>query len=332
MNWRCRCRVWLLGLALGLLGVVVGAAEAPKNILCTTFPVYQFTRAVAAGREGGGGTVSLMLPAGLGCPHDYVLTPQDMAKVSGADILVVNGLGLEEFLGAPVQRANGRLRTVDSTAGIPDLLEFTGDENAEHHGGHGEENDNDSDNDNGHGHDCEHEHVGVNPHLFASPRMAAKMVMNIAVGLAAADPAGAALYTANAKAYAKRLETLSAEFVAAGKTLRNNRIVTQHGVFDYLARDMGIDIVAVVQAHAGQEPAAAEMLSIIKTIRATKAGAIFTEPQYPERIAQTLAKETGIATAMIDPVASGPDDANPDYYETVMRQNLATLQRVLGEK
>jgi ABC-type Zn uptake system ZnuABC Zn-binding protein ZnuA len=320
--------VWLFGLALGLLGVVGGAAEGPKNILCTTFPVYQFTRAVAEGREGV--TVSLMLSAGLGCPHDYVLTPQDMAKVAGADILVVNGLGLEEFLGAPIQRANRRIRIVDSCAGIPDLLEFTGDEDAEHHGGHEEENDNDSDNDNGHEH--EHEHVGVNPHLFASPRMAAKMVMNIAAGLAAADPAGAATYTANAKAYADRLEALSVEFVAAGKKLKNNRIVTQHGVFDYLARDMGIDIVAVVQAHAGQEPAAAEMLSIIKTIRATKAGAIFTEPQYPERIAQAIAKETGIATAMIDPVASGPDDAKPNYYESTMRQNLATLQRVLGKK
>jgi ABC-type Zn uptake system ZnuABC Zn-binding protein ZnuA len=310
-------------MALGLLGVAGGAAEVPKNILCTTFPVYQLTRAVAEGREGV--AVSLMLSAGLGCPHDYVLTPQDMAKVAGADILVVNGLGFEEFLGAPIQRANRRIRIVDSCAGIPDLLEFTCEEDVEHHGGHGEENDNDSDN--------EHEKDGgINPHLFASPHMAAKMVMNIAAGLGEADPAGAALYTANAKAYADRLETLSAEFVAAGKRLKNNRIVTQHGVFDYLARDMGIDIVAVIQAHAGQEPAAAEMLSIIKTIRATKAGAIFTEPQYPEKIAQTLAKETGIATAMIDPVASGPDDANPDYYETIMRQNLATLQRVLGTK
>jgi ABC-type Zn uptake system ZnuABC Zn-binding protein ZnuA len=323
-------------LALGLLGVVGGAAEASKSVLCTTFPVYQFTRVVAAGREGGGVTVTLMLPAGLGCPHDYVLTPQDMAKVAGADILVVNGLGLEEFLGAPIQRANRRIRIVDSTVGIPDLLEFTCEEDLEHHGGHGEncedEDEDDDEHEHGHGHDCEHEHVGVNPHLFASPRMAAKMVMNIAAGLAAADPAGAALYAANAKAYAGRLETLSAEFVAAGKTLRNNRIVTQHGVFDYLARDMGIDIVAVVQAHAGQEPAAAEMLSIIKTIRATQAGAIFTEPQYPEKVAQTIAKETGIATAMIDPVASGPDDAKPDYYESTMRQNLATLRRVLGEK
>lgn len=329
MNRILRCRLWLLGLALGLLGGVGGAAEVPRNILCTTFPVYQFTRAVAEGREGV--AVSLMLSAGLGCPHDYVLTPQDMAKVADADILVVNGLGLEEFLGAPIQRANRRIRIVDSCVGIPDLLEFTGDEDAErYHDVHGDENKNDSDNDNDS--DNEHDRGGINPHLFASPHMAAKMVMNIAAGLGEADPAGAALYTANAKAYANRLETLSAEFAAAGKRLKNNRIVTQHGVFDYLARDMGIDIVAVVQAHAGQEPAAAEMLSIIKTIRATKAGAIFTEPQYPERIAQTLAKETGIATAMIDPVASGPDDAKPDYYELTMRQNLATMQRVLGEK
>jgi ABC-type Zn uptake system ZnuABC Zn-binding protein ZnuA len=158
------------------------------------------------------------------------------------------------------------------------------------------------------------------------------MARTIAAGLSKADPDGAALYRKNAEAFAIRLEALAAAFRAAGKTLRNNRIVTQHGVFDYLARDTGLEIVAVVQAHGGQEPSAGEMLRVVERIRERKAGAVFTEPQYPAKTGETLARETGIAAAVLDPVATGPEDAGPEYYEAAMKANLETLQRILGTK
>lgn len=74
-----------------------------QTVLATTFPIYQIVRNVTNGREGM--KADLMLPSRLGCPHDYMLTPQDMQKLAKADILVVNGLGMEEFLGAPVKKA-----------------------------------------------------------------------------------------------------------------------------------------------------------------------------------------------------------------------------------
>ncbi len=311
MRRRWCWRVRLLGMALGLLGVV-GAAEAPRSILCSTYPIHLFTKAVAAGRAGV--AVSLMLPATLGCPHDYVLTPQDMARLAQADVLVINGLGLEEFLGAPIKRVNPKIRIVDSSAGITDLLAGDG------HGPCGE--------------GCEHEHGhghGVNPHLFASPRQAARLVMNIAEGLSAADPAGAETYRRNALTQAAALNRLADEIAAAGTRLRNHRIVQPHGVFDYLARDMGLEIVAVLQPH-GQDPSAAEMLALAKAIRERQVGAIALEPQYPRATGQALAKETGVPLMTLDPVASGADDADPGHYERTMRENLATLQRVLGEK
>ena len=110
----------------------------------------------------------------------------------------------------------------------------------------------------------------------------------------------------------------------------NNRIVTQHGVFDYLARDMGLEVVAVVQAHAGQDPSASEILAIVKTIKTKKAGAIFTEPQYPEAVGTTIAKEASIVAARLDPAANGPERAPLDYYEQVMRTNLSILEKTLG--
>jgi len=289
------------------------AGEKTLRVLATTFPVYQLTRNITAG--AGGIEVDLMIPAEMGCPHDYALTPQDMRKLTQADVLVVNGLGLEEFLGAPVHKANPKLRLIDSSQGIGQILRSAEETPEPAHKD---------------GHDDHRRDSGPNPHLFASPRMAALMAGNIARSLAVLHPAGAPIYTANGEAYSRRLNRLADDLAALGQRLRNNRIVTQHGVFDYLARDMGLAVVAVVQAHAGQEPSAAEMLAIVATAQAKKAGALFTEPQYPEAVGRTIAQEAGIAAARLDPAANGPDRAPLDYYEQVMRTNLTTLERTLG--
>ena len=314
-----RLWIWIGALALGAT-----LARAELNVLCTTFPIHLIARNVAQGRAGV--DLQLMLPAGMGCPHDYALTPQDLRKIAAADVLVVNGLGLEEFLGAPVETANPDVETVDSSAGIQDLLEY-----AHEHAEAEEEHDHEAEADPGHAeHDHgHHHHAGVNPHLFASPRQAARIALNVAAGLSKADPEGAGVYFRNAQAYADRLNALADEMAALGRTLKNNRIVEPHGVFDYLARDMGLEVVAVLRPH-GQEPSAAEMLELVRTLRAKQAGAIFTEPQYPAKVGAALARETGLPTATLDPVATGPDEAPLDYYETAMRQNMEVLRATLG--
>jgi ABC-type Zn uptake system ZnuABC Zn-binding protein ZnuA len=316
---------WVLMLlvcfCLVMAGLNMTGSASDKNlyVLCTTFPIYQITQNITQGRNTV--NVALMVPSQLGCPHDYALTPQDMQKLSMADVLIVNGLGMEEFLGAPVEKANPKLKVADSSSGIKEILQFT--EEKYEYGRH------DADE---HDHDQNNHHAGANPHLFASPRMAAKLAMNIAEALSRLDPAGTDTYLKNARLYADKLNKLADDFAALGKRLRNNRIVTQHGVFDYLARDMGLEVVAVVQAHAGQEPSASEMLEIVRTIKEKQAGAIFTEPQYPEKIGKTIAREAGIPWANLDPAATGPENAPLDYYETVMRKNLKTLGQTLGTK
>ena len=298
---KARFDVLWLGLFAAMLIWPAGTGHAARvktfNVLCSTFPMFEFTRNVAAGREGV--DVSVMLPPDMGCPHDYALTPRDMEKLARADVFVANGLGLEEFLGEPVKRANARLAVIDTSEGLADLLPG-GERNAK------------------------------NPHLFASPRMAAQIVRNIGEGLARIDSDGAALYRANAAAYAAKLDRLADEFAACGKKLRMRKIVTAHAVFDYLARDMGLEIVAVVEESPGQEPAAADMLRIIEAIKTRGAAAVFVEPQYPRRVAETIAKEADVPVALLDPVAGGPDAAPLDYYETVMRKNLEALKKTLG--
>ena len=471
----------LLGLtictALGIsVSQVLGKSEGIKqNILVTTFPIYQIVRNVIQGQDGI--NVDLMLPSQAGCPHDYVLTPQDMQKLAKADLLVVNGLGMEEFLGAPVEKANPAIKIIDSSTGINDTLQYSGEHQHGHgaDGEHAEEAHHESEHDHGelpfewagafqlesgvyqwsfakvdgayadpgmkmayivsgaeepieqaeeqaktifgqsgqavqpggrlstgnlyslqfdstrdatvfeiavdqsgtyvfftehmpsefeagehffktaggkdvepvaqepetghthhhaethqdHGH--QHHNGGVNPHLFVSPRMTAKLAMNIAAELSKADPNNAAIYFNNAQVYAETMNKLADDMAALGKRLNNNRIVQPHGIFDYLARDMDLEIVAVMLAH-GQEPSASEMMQLVETIKETHAGAIFTEPQYPEKIGKTLSKETGIPVALLDPAESGPENAPLTYYEMVMRQNMKTLESTLGAK
>lgn len=295
------------------------APAAPLRVLCTTFPIHQITRNIAGATPGV--TVDLLLPASLGCPHQYALAPQDMRKLAQADVLVVNGLGLEEFLGAPLRKAHPNLAVIDSSQGIDDLIPY-----AEHE--HGEDGEDDHAAEEGHG--PSHPR-NANPHLFASPRQAARIARNIAAGLSKASPEHAATFLHNAQAYAERLNALADEMATQVKSLRNQRIVQPHGAFDYLARDLGLEVVAVTQPH-GQEPSAAEMLALVQAIRTQQAGAIFTEPQYSPNVARTLARETGLPTAALDPAASGPADAPLDYYETTMRNNLETLRATLGTK
>ena len=91
-------------------------AAPPLRVLTSFLPIHLFTVNVVGGAPGV--RVDMMLPASLGCPHDYALTPADVKKIAAADLFVVNGLGMEDFIGIPVRKANPRIRIVDSAAGI----------------------------------------------------------------------------------------------------------------------------------------------------------------------------------------------------------------------
>jgi ABC-type Zn uptake system ZnuABC Zn-binding protein ZnuA len=275
-------------------------------VLASTFPIYQITRNVAAGRPV---TVDLMLPAELGCPHDYALTPQDMMKLSKAKSLVVNGLGMEEFMTSAFKKNNPSMTVIDSSKGITNLLTYMDDD---------------------HGHGGNHGHMKANPHLFVSPRMVSLLALNIASGLTRIDPAGAGIYQQNAKAYGARMIALDQRCREIGKKLMHKQIMTQHGVFDYLARDMGLTIGGVLEVHGGKESSASEMLHLINVIKSKKIRAIFIEPQYSSKVALALAKETGVRVATLDPGATGPMNVDLNYYETLMDKNLKILESNLG--
>ncbi|MEK7365167.1 MAG: metal ABC transporter substrate-binding protein [Candidatus Deferrimicrobiota bacterium] len=273
-----------------------GAAE-PLRVLTSFLPMEIFTRNVVGDTPGV--TVVSMLAASTGCPHDYALTPGDMKKIAAADLFVANGLGMEEFLGEPVRRANPKIRIVETAGAVLPI--------------HGE-----------------HDHGEVNPHTWVSPRNAILQVREIEKALSAARPVSAGAFRRNADAYVSRLSALAAEFEAAAKTFRRRNIVTFHNVFNYLARDLGLTVVGEIATAPGQEPSAGEIRKLSRTIRERKVPAVFSEPQYSPKLAETLAREAGVPVRVLDPVATGSPALTA--YEDAMRRNLSTLKEALSAR
>ncbi len=307
-----------------LAAVAVSAHHAPAaepriNLVCSTYPIRLLTREVTA--EVPSVKVDLLVPAETGCPHDYVLTPTDMRRLMRADAVIVNGLGLDEFLNKPLMSVKPDAVIIDTSVGIDDLLPARIPTVGQRHA-HGHEDDET------HAHHGD-AHGDFNPHLFASPRHAARLVMNIAAALSEIDPEHAASYDAAARNAAERLRRLSQDMALTATEFARRKIVTHHNVFDYLAQDLELDVVAVIQGGHGQEPTATELRRLIRVLREHKVAVLITEPQYRDNVVTVLSAETGVPLATLDPLATGPEDADLDYYLTVMRANIEKLQRLL---
>ena len=303
---------------------VILSAAAEKNILCTTFPIYLFTKNITKGVKDV--KVSLLIPPGTGCPHDYTITPGDMRKLAVKNlILVMNGASLDDFFLKSVKKVNPDAVIIDSSGDIELSSAAPGDAHNHHHHHHTP-----SCNSRGnHADDSSAETKSGNPHLFASPFTARKVVKNIGEGLEKADPVHASSYHKNTAEYIEKLNKLCGEFSRLSKTFRIRKIVTQHSIFDYLASHLHLQITGNINEGNENSLNARDILRLIGKIKREKAGAIFTEPQYSSRTAQIIAKECKIPLAELDPVANGPVNASLDHYEKIMEKNLAAMRKVL---
>ena len=286
---KIRSRVHLLGL-LACLALGPGQAHAAARVVTSFYPVYVATLNVTEGVEGA--EVHNLASPHIGCLHDYQLTAGDARKLSDADLLIVNGAGMESFLDK-IRAQYPHLKIVEACQGIP-LLDG-------------------------------------NPHVWVSPAGARAQVENIARALSEADPANAARYTANAAAYNARLADLETRMKAELAPLTGTAVVAQHDSFPYLARDLGLKVVGVIEEGHGHEPDAAEFARTIDLVRDRKVKIIISEPQYSDRLAQTLARESGAAVLQLDPVAQGPSEpprARAAWLEA-MERNLSVLRGAL---
>lgn len=252
-------------MVVALLAATVAAAAAPLRIVTSFYPLHIAALNITSNVTDV--SVTNLTPPMSGCLHDYQLTPADLARLVHADILIVNGGGLEAFL-EKARRQAAHAQVIDASAGIALL--------------------------NG------------NPHVWVSPELAARQAENIGAELARLDGKHADAYRRNAAAYAARLRALAEQMRAGLKELPARNIITLHEAFPYFAREFGFAVVAVVEREPGAEPGARELADTIALVREKQVRALFVEPQYPARSAEVIARATGARIAVLDPAVTGP--------------------------
>jgi zinc transport system substrate-binding protein len=265
----------------------VEKAPAHIKVVASFYPMYIMARNVAEGVPGV--TVENLTPPVTGCLHDYAITTSDMRKLADADVLVVNGAGMESFLEQVITQYPA-VKVVRLSDGIPLLQGAEGD----------------------------------NPHVWVSVSYAIRQVEHLGAAMQAADPAHAPMYQKNTEAYVMRLKALQQKMHAELEPYKGKEIITFHEAFPYFAEEFGLNIIAVVEREPGSAPSAKELAETVDLIKKVGIKTLFSEPQYSGVAAQTIARETGAVIYTLDPAVTGDDTL--DAYIRIMEQNLEVLK------
>jgi zinc transport system substrate-binding protein len=275
-----------------------------KTKVVTTFlPIYLFTKAVV----GDVADVEILVPPGTEV-HEYQATPKNVKAIATANVLVKNGLGLEEFLGNTVKNAqNSQLVEINASKGIKPLNEISPVVTTVTEGKD---------------HDHAHEHTEGNPHVWLDPVLAKKQVINIRDGLIAADSKNKATYTANAAAYIQELEKLNNEFQQTLQKSPNCTFVTFHDAYPYLAQRYNLKQVAVVEIPEDQL-SPTDVQKVVNTVKQYKVKALFSESGIDNKLLTSLSQDLKLDLQTLDSLETGETDSQ--YYFKAMRLNLQTL-------
>lgn len=305
-----------LGLTLGLTACAPGAqstaqADGATHIVATTYPVYLFTSELVKGAEGI--TVDLMIDQPISCLHDYTLSVKDMKTLERADLIVLNGAGLEETMEDALETVSDTPQ-IDSSQGIT-LLESSHDHDHDHDG-------EDTDHNEPAGHDHESD-----PHIWMDPLRAGQMLKNIADGLGAFDPANAALYETNCQLAQAQLETAYPQMQLALKPLDCRELITFHDGFGYFAETFDLEIVRAIEEEAGSEASARDVTEIVAEIAHHHIPAIFTEVNGSDATAQMIHRECGVAVYPLN-LMMGATDETPGIacYLDLLWSDVNTLR------
>jgi zinc transport system substrate-binding protein len=221
-------------------------------------------------------------------PHDIELNSRQLDRVADADLVLYLGGGFQPAVEDAARRAR---KAVDLRAGL------TGAQPDD-------------------------------PHVWLDPELFAQVVGGIEAALVEADPSGADGYRARAADYRRRLEELDAELRTGLADCDRRTIVTTHEAFGYLAGRYGLEHLAISGLSPDTEPDPRRLAELADVVRSQGVTTVFTESLASPRVAETLARETGAQTAVLDTV-EGASTENEDYFSR-MRANLRTLRTALG--
>ena len=235
-------------------------------------------------------------------PHDLELTPQDVAAISNAG-LVVYLSGLQPAVDEAVEQQAGD-KSFDAGESANLSLKYTPIEEGE---------------------EATDEAGSVDPHFWLDPKRLAGVGEALAARLGQAVPAQAAAFTERARSVRTELEALDGEYREKLANCANKDLVTSHNAFGYLADAYGLNQVGITGLTPEEEPSPTDLAAVTEFVRSHHVRTIYYETLVSPAIAETVARETGAETAVLDPIEGLNDDSEGENYLEVMRANLANL-------
>ena len=285
------------------------AAEAPK-VVASIPPLHSLVSGVMAGV----GAPALIV-RGAGGAHHRALRPSEARALHRAEIVIWIGPALETFLAKPIKSLAGKatIVTMVETPG----LELLAPRKAGLWAGDGAPPARRA------------EPGNADPHIWLDPWNARIMVGAIGAALAARDPANGARYGANVRALRRRLDTLSGTLRKFINPVRGVPYLVYHDGFQYFEKRFGLIARGAVARDPDRKPGPKRMLRLRATIEAGRIGCIFAEPGTPASLIHALRGETGVPSAVLDPLGVGLAPG-PDQYFTLMRTNTRAFVRCLS--
>ncbi len=321
-------RIGFVVLAALLLTVGFGSAQAqsaPLKVVATTTILQDIAQNVA----GDQFTVDDLVPTD-GDVHQYEPTPADVQKIADADLILVNGVGLEQFLDKLIADSGTQGTVVTVSEGLPIQRFLSIEARAGGSGGAqilgisgsytcgapqpGEE-------------------IGeCDPHLWQNVVNVIGYTLNIRDAFSAADPDHADAYNTNAGNYVAQLEQIDAQVFTGLADITNRVLVTNHDAMGYFAARYGFQIAGVVLpgGATGQEPDPQAVAQLIDTIKADNVKAVFLENVSGDRMASQIADEAGVQVVQgLYTDALGAPDSSGATYLDMIRANIQTLHNAL---
>lgn len=292
------------------------ASGSGRQAVAAFYPLAWVTERVA----GDGWTVENLTQPG-GEPHDLELGIAQTAALDEADVVVFQ----HEF-----QPAVDEAVDTVSDAVLVDAAEAVELRSIEEqHAGHEDEHADEEHSEEEHSEDDGHDHGDGDPHFWQDPLLIADLADAVAEGLAEVDADGADTYRSNAEDLRAELEELDAAFTEGLASCERDTVVVSHEAFGYLER-YGLHFEGIAGLSPDAEPTPAVLAELEELIASEGITTVFSERLASPAMAESLAADTGVETAVLDPIEGPGEDDDASDYVALMQQNLAALQRANG--
>lgn len=294
------------------------------KVMASFYPLKYLTEQIG----GELTSVTSLTPDGAE-PHDLELSPASVDQLGKADA-VVYLKGFQSAVDEAVE--HNAPKTVIDVAPAVQLVKVSDSGNHVDDHDHDADHDHDHEADHDHDHKAEHDHdhdhdMSTDPHFWLDPERMSQAATLIGQALADADPKNAQTYTSNAANVSHSMKDLGTELVSGTATCEHTTFVTAHAAFGYLADRTGLTQVGISGLDPDSSPSPARLQEISELVKAQGVSTIFTEALIDPKVAETLAKDLGIETAVLDPIES---QVNPNEdYAAAMRNNITALRKAL---